>query len=154
MKDSLAAGEICNRVVTITYPSMAINEAARLMRERRVGCLISVEELSARQSVVVGVLTDRDIAMGVVAADRDPHGMRVGDVMTKDVVKVREEDSLLDVLAAMRRKGVRRVPVTGPQDVLVGILALDDVMAVLAQQMQAVAQAVSAAAGHERTALP
>jgi signal-transduction protein with cAMP-binding, CBS, and nucleotidyltransferase domain len=154
VKDSLAAGEICNRVVTITYPSMAINEAARLMRERRVGCLISVEELSARQSVVVGVLTDRDIAMGVVAADRDPHGMRVGDVMTKDVVKVREEDSLLDVLAAMRRKGVRRVPVTGPQDVLVGILALDDVMAVLAQQMQAVAQAVSAAAGHERTALP
>jgi signal-transduction protein with cAMP-binding, CBS, and nucleotidyltransferase domain len=154
VKDSLAAGEICNRAVTITYPSMAINEAARLMRERRVGCLISVEELSARQSVVVGVLTDRDIAMGVVAADRDPHGMRVGDVMTKDVVKVREEDSLLDVLAAMRRKGVRRVPVTGPQDVLVGILALDDVMAVLAQQMQAVAQAVSAAAGHERTALP
>jgi CBS domain-containing protein len=154
VKDSLAAGEICNRVVTITYPSMAINEAARLMRERRVGCLIAVEELSARQSVVVGVLTDRDIAMGVVAADRDPHGMRVGDVMTKDVVKVREEDSLLDVLAAMRRKGVRRGPVTGPQDVLVGILALDDVMAVLAQQMQAVAQAVSAAAGHERTALP
>ena len=154
MKDSLAAGEICNHVVTITYPSMAINEAARLMRERRVGCLIAVEELSVRQSVVVGVLTDRDIAMGVVAADRDPHGMRVGDVMTRDVVKVREEDSLLDVLAAMRRKGVRRVPVTGPQDVLVGILALDDVMAVLAQQMQAVAQAVSAAAGHERTALP
>ena len=80
--------------------------------------------------------------------------MRVGDVMTKDVVKVREEDSLPDVLAAMRRKGVRRVPVTGPSDVLVGILALDDILAVLAQQMQAVAQAVSAAAGHERTALP
>ena len=154
MKDNLTAGEICNRIVTITYPSMALNEAARLMRERHVGCLVAVEEVSARQSVVVGVLTDRDIAIGVVAADRDPHGMRVGDLMTKDVVKVREEDSLLDVLAAMRRKGVRRVPVTGPQDVLVGILALDDILAVLSLQMQAVAQAVSAAAGHERTALP
>ena len=54
----------------------------------------------------------------------------------------------------MRRKGVRRVPVTGPKDVLIGIVALDDVLAVLAQQMQAVAAAVSAAARHERTALP
>ena len=103
---------------------------------------------------MVGVLTDRDIAIGVVAADRDPHGMRVGDVMTRDVVKAREEDSLADVLAAMRRKGVRRVPVTGPKDVLLGIVALDDVLEVLAQQMQAVAAAVSAAARHERTALP
>lgn len=154
MNDSLTAGEICNRIVTITYPSMALNEAARVMRERHVGCLVAVEEVSPRQSVVVGVLTDRDIAIGVVAADRDPHGMRVGDLMTKDVVKVREEDSLLDVLAAMRRKGIRRVPVTGAQDVLVGILALDDILAVLSLQMQSVAQAVSAAAGHERTALP
>jgi CBS domain-containing protein len=124
------------------------------MRERHVGCLVVVQELSASQAVVVGMLTDRDVALGVVAADRDPHGMRVGDVMTQDVVKVREEDSLADVLAAMRRKGVRRVPVTGAQDVLVGIVALDDVLAVLAGQLQTMAQAVAAAAGHERTALP
>jgi CBS domain-containing protein len=154
MKDNLTAGEICSRVVAVAYPSMALDEAARLMRERHVGCVVVVEEVSARESVVVGVLTDRDIAIGVVAADRDPHGMRVGDVMTRDVVKVREDDSLPDVLAAMRRKGVRRVPVTGPKDVLLGIVALDDVLEVLAQQMQAVAAAVSAAARHERTVLP
>jgi CBS domain-containing protein len=150
----LTAGAICSRTVAKGYPSMAINEAARLMRERHVGCLVVVQELSASQAVVVGMLTDRDVALGVVAADRDPHGMRVGDVMTQDVVKVREEDSLADVLAAMRRKGVRRVPVTGAQDVLVGIVALDDVLAVLAGQLQTMAQAVAAAAGHERTALP
>ena len=154
MRENLTAGELCTRVVTIAYPSMAVNEAARLMGERHVGCVVVVQEVSAKETVVVGVLTDRDIALGVVAADRDPHGMRVGDVMSKDVVKVREEDSLPDVLAAMRRKGVRRVPVTGPQDVLAGILALDDIVAVLAQQMQTLAQAVSAAACHERTALP
>src|SRR5512140_1967055 len=154
MRENLAAAELCTRLVTIAYPSMAINEAARLMRERHVGCVVVVQELSATESLVVGVLTDRDIAMGVVAADRDPHGMRVGDLMSKDVVKAREEDSLPDVLAAMRRKGVRRVPVTGPQDLLVGILALDDIVAVLAQQMQAMAQAVNAAAGHERAAWP
>jgi CBS domain-containing protein len=154
MKDSKTAGDICSRLVAVAYPSMAIDEAARVMRERHVGCLVVVEELTAGERIVVGVLTDRDIAMGVVAADRDPHGMRVGDVMTRDVVKVRDDDSLSDVLAAMRRKAVRRVPVTGPKDVLIGIVALDDVLAVLAQQMEAVAAAVSAAARHEQTAMP
>lgn len=154
MKDRLKAGEICSRTVAVTYPSMALGEAARVMRDRHVGCLVAVEEQSAQERIVVGVLTDRDVAMGVVAADRDPHGMRVGDLMTRDVVKVREDDSLMDVLAAMRRKGVRRVPVTGPNDVLLGIVALDDVLAVLAQQMEVVAAAVSAAARHEQTVLP
>lgn len=154
MSADLTAGDICSRVVTIAYPSLALNEAARLMRQRHVGCLVVVEELSASESLVVGILTDRDIAMGVVAADRDPHGMRVGDIMSRDVVTAREQDSVLDLVATMRRRKVRRVPVTGARDVLVGIVSLDDVLAVMAQQMQAVAAAVTAAASHERTELP
>lgn len=154
MNQPLTAGDICSRIVTIAYPSLELGEAARLMHQRHVGCLVIVEELSATESLVVGVLTDRDIAMGVVAADRDPHGMRVGDLMSKDVVTVREQDSLLDVVSAMQRRKVRRIPVTGARDVLVGLVSLDDVLAAMAQQMLAVASAVSAAAKHERTELP
>lgn len=154
MKDPLNAGDICTRIVTIAFPSMALNEAARLMRQDHVGSLVIVEELSADERVVVGMLTDRDIAMGVVAADRDPHGMRVGDVMSKDVLTAREQDSVLDLLSAMRRKGVRRIPVTGPRGTLIGIVTLDDVLEVVAQQMQAVATAVGASQKHEGTALP
>jgi CBS domain-containing protein len=154
MNNMLTAGETCSRAVTIAYPSLAIGEAARLMRQRHVGCLVVVEELSSRESLVTGILTDRDIAIGVVAADRDPHGLRVGDLMTKDVVTAREDDSLADVISIMRRRKVRRVPVTGARDVLVGILSLDDVIAVMTQQMQEVAAAVVAAASHERTELP
>lgn len=154
MKDPLNAGDICTRIVTIGYPSMALNEAARLMRKQHVGTLVIVEELSPDERVVVGMLTDRDIAMGVVAADRDPHGMRVGDVMSTDVVTAREQDSVLDLLSDMRRKGVRRIPVTGPRGTLIGIVALDDVLEVVAQQMQAVATAVGASRKHEGTALP
>jgi CBS domain-containing protein len=148
------AGDICTRVVTVAFPSMALNEAARLMRDRHVGCLVVVEERTLDDRVVVGMLTDRDIAIGVVAADRDPHGMRVGDVMSKSVITAREEDSLPDLLLAMRRKGVRRVPVVSPQGSLIGIVALDDVLDVLAQEMKAVAEAVAAAGRHEETALP
>ncbi len=154
MKDPLSAGDICSRIVTIGYPTMALGDAARLMRQRHVGCLVVVEEVSAKESLVVGVLSDRYIAMGVVAADRDPHGLRVADLMTKDVVTAREEDSLLDLLATMRRRKVRRIPVTGARNVLIGIVSIDDVMEVVAQQMQAIAAAVTAAATHERTELP
>ena len=154
MKFTLTAGDICNRIVTIAYPSMALDEAARLMRERSVGCLVVVQEVSRDESIVVGVLTDRDIAMGVVAADRDAHATRVGDAMTSKVVTAREDDTILDLLAMMRRSKIRRVPVTGPRNVLVGIVTLDDVLQAVAQQMQAVAAAVSAATSHERAALP
>jgi CBS domain-containing protein len=154
MMDPLNAGDICTRIVTVVYPSMALNEAARLMRERHVGSLVVVEELSLNERVVVGMLTDRDIALGVVAADRDPHGMRVGDVMSKDVVTAREQDSVLDLLGSMRRKGVRRIPVVAPQGTLIGIVSLDDVLEVVAQEMQAVAGAVGASQKQERTALP
>jgi CBS domain-containing protein len=154
MREKLTAGDVSTRSVAIAYPSLALNEAARLMRARHVGCLVVVEEVAVGENLVVGILTDRDIAMSVVAADRDPHGLRVGDVMTRDVVSAREHDSLLDLLAAMRRRKVRRVPVTDPRDMLMGIVSLDDVLAVLAEQMQAVAAAVTAAASHERTASP
>ncbi len=154
MSEPTDAGDICTRIVSIAYPGMALNEAARLMRDRRVGCLVVVEQASPSERVVVGMLTDRDIAVGVVAADRDPHGMCVEDVMTRDVITASEHDSLLDLLVAMRRKGVRRMPVTQPQGTLIGIVALDDVLEVLAQQMQAVAGAVNAAGRRERIAQP
>jgi CBS domain-containing protein len=151
---TLTAGDVCSRVVAIAYPSLEVAEAARLMHRRHVGCLVIVEELSASESLVAGVLTDRDIAMGVVAADRDAHGLRVADLMSKDVVTVREQDSLLDVVSAMQRRKVRRIPVTGARDVLVGLVSADDVLAAMAQQMLGFASAVSAAAKHERTELP
>jgi CBS domain-containing protein len=150
----LNAGAICTRTVTIAYPSMALNEAARLMREHHVGCLVVVEQQSPEDRVVVGMLTDRDIVTAVVAADRDPNGLRVGDMMNKDVVTAREQDSVLDVLTAMRRKRVRRIPVTGPRGTLLGIVALDDVLEIVAEEMQALASAVGAAQKRELTALP
>lgn len=154
MYDPLNAGGICTRTVSIAYPSMALNEAARLMREHNVGALVVVEQQSPEDRVVVGMLTDRDIAMTVVAADRDPHGLRVGDVMSKEVVTAREQDSVLDVLATMRRKRVRRIPITGPQGTLIGIVAVDDILEIVAQEMQAMALAVGAGQRQEPAARP
>jgi CBS domain-containing protein len=148
------AGDICTRAVVITHPGASLCEAARLMRDRRVGCLVVVEEKPRREPVVVGMITDRDITIGVVAADRDASCMHVSDLMSRDVITAREQDSLLDLLAAMRRKAVRRIPVTQARGNLVGVVALDDVLEVLSQEMQSVARAVGAASRHEEAALP
>jgi CBS domain-containing protein len=71
----------------------------------------------------------------------------VADIMSRSLVTAHEEDAVLDVLAMMRRKGVRRVPVVGPAHRLIGIVTIDDVLEVVAQQMQALAAAVGAAQG-------
>lgn len=151
MNVPLTAGEICTRTVVCTDRGMMLGEAARLMRTHHVGSLVVVEERSPRERIVVGMVTDRDLATAVFALDRDPHAFRVGDVMSPDVVTVREQDSILDVLAMMRHKKVRRVPVTGPRSELIGIVAVDDVLTIVAEQMQALAAAVKAAQRHEAT---
>ena len=148
----LTAGEICTREVVFSDRGMLLDEAARLMRAHHVGSLVVTEERAPKERIVVGVITDRDLATAVVAQERDPKAFRVGDIMSTDVVAAREADSLLDVLSVMRRRKVRRLPVTGPRGELVGLVTLDDVLGVVAEQMQALAAAVGAANRHEAAA--
>src|SRR3990172_5533276 len=103
------AGELCNREVVFAYRNTPLVEAARLMREHHVGSLVVVvDRLSER--VPVGILTDRDIVVAVVAKALDPRALTVGDVMAGELLTVREQDGIPDTLRLMREKGVRRVP--------------------------------------------
>jgi CBS domain-containing protein len=102
----------------------------------------------------MGMLTDRDIVTAVLAGDADIHQLRVGDVMTRNPLKVSEFSALEATLKLMREVGVRRVPVIGTRDQLVGILSLDDVLECLADQLMDVARAVRMEQKVERTARP
>ena len=148
----LTAGDLCNRIVSVAYPELSVEEAARVMRDQQVGSLVVVEERNAADRQVVGMLTDRDIVTQVVAAQKNPQAVRVADVMSRAVVTAREDDSVLELLATMQRRGVRRMPVVGGGDRLVGMAAIDDVFAVIAEAMGALAGAVGAARRHEQTA--
>lgn len=149
MGERLTTGEICTRNVTIAFRDTALNGAARLMRENHVGCLVVADEV-AGQRIVVGVLTDRDIVTAVVAADLDPSTVRVGDVMTTDLVTAREDDSLIDLMRTMRRKGVRRVPVVGGQGELRGMATLDDVLSILVEELGLLVSAIDSEGQRER----
>ncbi len=149
MGERMNTGEICTRRVTIAFRATPLNGAARLMRENHVGCLVVVEEV-AGERVVVGMLTDRDIVTAVVATDLDASVLCAEDVMSTDLVMAREEDSLIDLVRSMRRKGVRRVPVVGAQGELLGLVTLDDVLDVLVQELGLLVSAIHSEGQRER----
>jgi CBS domain-containing protein len=141
----MAVGEICNREVVITEKSVSVADAAQLMRTHHVGDLVVVEEKSGRRHPV-GIVTDRDIVVEVVAAGVSPDTLTVGDIMGTEVATVRESEGLFAALRYMRDKGVRRMPVVDREGGLVGILTLDDLLGLLAEEMTELAKLVS----HER----
>lgn len=153
MSEKLNAGDICNRIVTVAERKMTLVQAAQLMRDHHVGCLVVVDESGAGR-LVVGMLTDRDIVTAVIAQEVDPHTLRVEDVMTADVVTALEGDSVMDLLGLMRRKGLRRIPVTTPGRALQGLVTLDDLLEIFAEQLRALVLAIEAEQLRERKARP
>jgi CBS domain-containing protein len=141
----MAVGELCNREVVIAEKTLSVVGAAQLMRKHHVGDLVVVEERGGLKQPV-GIVTDRDIVVEVVAAGVDPDALKVGDIMGPEVATVRESEGLFEALRYMRDKGVRRMPVVDRDGVLVGILTLDDLLSLLAEEMTELAKLVS----HER----
>ncbi|WP_052452271.1 CBS domain-containing protein [Noviherbaspirillum autotrophicum] len=148
MHEKMDIGEICNREVVFATEDMSVKEAAELMRDQHVGSLVVIRQADLGR-VVAGMVTDRDIAIVAVARDFDPQSLRVGDIMSSEVVTARPDASLNDVLHLMRQSGVRRVPVTTDDAVLIGIVTLDDLLEILAEEMQGFVQAITSAQRRE-----
>ncbi len=153
MSDKLSAGDVCNRIVTIAERNLPVLRAAQLMRDHHVGSLVVVDETGAGR-LVVGLLTDRDIVTSVVAMEVDPATLVVEDVMSHDVVTALESDSVSDLLRTMRRKGLRRLPVVTPNGALVGLVTLDDLLSLMAEQLREMALAIEAEQRRELKARP
>lgn len=139
----MKAGDICTRNVITVPESDDLTAAARLMRKKHIGYLVVVEPNLSDGSVrPVGVITDRDIVVRVIACDTDARSLRVGDVMTRQPVIIREDNSVSVALHYMREAGVRRVPVVDQAGHLAGVLSLDDVLDALAGEMMDVASSI------------
>jgi CBS domain-containing protein len=151
--ERLNAGEVCTRVVVVVPRGMPVVEAAQLMRTRHVGALVVVDEVAAGRAVV-GMLTDRDIVVGVVAAAVDPGFLRVEDLMSTDLVTAPEEASIIELLGTMLRRGVRRVPIVDADGILVGLVTIDDLIGVVADESQLVVRTIEAGRRREPAARP
>ncbi len=126
--------ELCNRDVIVVAGHASVIEAAKLMREFHVGSLIVVET-DGEDKRPVGILTDRDIVIEIVAAELDPEAIMVGDAMSDELVTVSEQSGLLETIELMRQRGVRRIPVVDDEGRLVGLMASDDALEVIAEQL-------------------
>lgn len=149
----MTAGKYCNREVIITGPDTTIHEAAKLMRKHHVGDLVVVEKQDER-NVAVGIVTDRDLVIEVLAQEVAPGSVTVRDVMSAEPVEVTEDETLLDTLALMRSRGVRRVLIVDSQGGLQGILSADDAIELIAEAMNSLVKLVGREIAQERRAHP
>lgn len=127
---------LCKTEVVTVRPSDELSTAATLMRDKHVGYLIVAEPSPlGGWGKPLGVLTDRDLVVEVLAKGLDPRSVTVQDVMTASPVVVEESRPLAYVLDQMRHTGVRRMPVVGLEGRLVGVLSLDAVVEHLAREI-------------------
>lgn len=130
----MTVGTLCVRKVITVDPDTDVANAAAVMRENHVGYLVVTEPYLGLLTPI-GVLTDRDIVIKVIAKGVDPRSVTVRETMTRDPLVAQETADVASTLVRMRGLGVRRVPVVGAGGALVGVLALDDVIGHMAGEM-------------------
>ena len=136
----MKTGEVCNRTVVVVGRETLLGDAARLMREHHVGSLVVTKNTYGRKPV--GIVTDRDMVVEVMAADLDYRTLTVGEIMGDKLVIAKEGDDTLDTLKLMRVSGVRRIPVVTEKGDLAGIVTVDDLLEIVAEELQDVVQAI------------
>lgn len=137
--------EICNREVVIVQRENTVLEAARLMRQHHVGDVVVVDEGNGVR-VPVGIVTDRDVVVEIIAPGLDPSAITVGDIMVPELAAAKESIGMFEAIEYMRAKGVRRLPVVDEGGGLVGILTLDDLLELLTEELLSLGRLVQ----HER----
>jgi CBS domain-containing protein len=145
---NMRIGEICIRNVVTVDRKTPIYEAARLMRSRHVGDVIVVDR-NEKGPIPVGIVTDRDIAVEVLAEQLDPSKLTAGDIMGSEIVTVSEDQGLFETIEQMKKKGIRRLPVVGSRGVLLGIVTVDDLLEFLGMHLTELSKVIASERGHE-----
>jgi CBS domain-containing protein len=137
----MTCGELMTPSPTCCQPQHTISEVAEIMQREDVG-LVPVAENGGK---LIGVLTDRDIVLNVVAAGRDPRATAVSEVMTTSPCACQEQDSIETVMQQMAARQVRRIPIVDTNGAIVGIVSQADIATRLSNPRETgeVVQAIS-----------
>jgi CBS domain-containing protein len=131
--------ECCVPEVITVSPDLPVLDIARLMEETNLGCVIVTEEEKP-----VGIITDRDLVLRVMAAGRDSSETRAHQVMSKDLIVLKGEMGLYEAMEHMKDRGVRRMPVVDDRGRLQGIITVDDIIRLLVEEMGCIARIIQA----------
>ncbi|MDX1810662.1 MAG: CBS domain-containing protein [Gammaproteobacteria bacterium] len=125
--------ELCNRDVVIIEPSASIVDAAKLMKQYNVGDVVVVEKQQG-YNTPVGILTDRDIVVELVADEVDISRVSVADVMSIEIQTANVNEDSADVLKRMKQKNIRRLPVVDDESKLQGLITVADILDLLSEE--------------------
>jgi CBS domain-containing protein len=128
----------CRKPVVKILPERNVAEACRVMEENNIGCLIVEND-----GKLCGIITDRDIALKVAGVLRDPQKTTVKEIMTTDPIRISVDKDLRHLTSLMHAFHVRRVPIVNGHDTIVGIITLDDIIALIANEMSEIGKAIS-----------
>lgn len=146
----MTAGELCNRNVVVAPKTEMVVDAAKRMRMTHVGDVVVVEDRQGRR-VPIGIVTDRDIVVSIVAGDPDHiNYLNLNDIMTDVLVTAQAQDSIESALQRMQEHGVRRLPIVDADGALVGILTADDLWRHLTQQQGLLVELMASEEHRER----
>lgn len=127
-------GKICTTQPIVCTREESVQGVALMMRTHHVGDLIVVDQPDGER-VPIGILTDRDIVVSVIALGLDPASLLVGDIMSDDLLTCSESDDVYETIERMRLRGIRRVPVVDAAGLLTGVVSVDDLLEFMAEEM-------------------
>lgn len=124
---------LCSRDLVAVGRDDTVFKAAQLMRQNHIGDVLVVEK---KQDAIlpVGIVTDRDVVIEIVAPGLDPQVITVGDIMLPTIFTINEDSGVFDTIRLMTDKGVRRLPVVRKDGSLIGIITLDDLLLLMARE--------------------
>lgn len=144
-------GDICTIQAISCTRDDTVQGAALLMRKHHVGDVVVVDQPDGER-LPVGILTDRDIVVSVIALALDPASLLVSDVMSDDLLVAGEDDDVYETIEKMRLRGIRRLPVVAASGALTGIVSADDLLEFLADEMAELSRIAVHQQSHEKLA--
>lgn len=146
----MSIGEICTRDVIVANRKDSVLDVAKLMRKYHVGDVVIIDQ-HMDQNLPVGIITDRDIVLELVAREVDIGSVMAEDVMSTDLLIAEENEQLTGLVQQMQSKGVRRVPVINAKGGLIGIVSEDDIIEVIGEQLSNLVSLTSRGVRREQT---
>ena len=132
--------DVARTGVLTASPDQSAGNLATVMKEENVGSVVIVDG----DDHPVGIVTDRDLVLDVLEPREDPSQVTAGDVMTEALVTVDPDRGVLDAIEVMHEHSVRRLPVVDSADAMAGIVTLDDLVRLLAEELETLAAIVEA----------
>jgi len=126
----------CREQVVAVSPDTPAVEVARIMGERNVGSVVVV----TGDNRPAGILTDRDLAIRVMAQEKNPGEVRASDILTRDVITFQDSMGIYEAIQKMTDAGIRRMPIVDDAGKLIGIVTMDDIVRMLGEEMAAIAK--------------